>query len=77
MGATIPAFTLPPFGDPMKRRLLLATLLLALPATAQQRASVGQQVPEFSFGPFLNGDGRQNLSEFFGTPVMIDFWGVH
>jgi hypothetical protein len=61
----------------MKPRLLFATLLLALPAAAQERATVGQQVPEFGFAPFLNGDGRQNLSEFFGSPVMIDFWGVH
>ncbi len=61
----------------MKIRLVLVTLLLALPATAQQRASVGGQVPDFAFAPFLDGDGRQNLSEFFGSPVMIDFWGVH
>lgn len=61
----------------MNRRFFLVPLLLALPAAAQKRAAVGEQVPEFSFTTFQNGDGRQSLAEFFGTPVMIDFWGVH
>lgn len=61
----------------MKLRLLSAALLLALPTLAQKRAAVGDQVPEFSFGQLLNGDGRQNLSDFYGQPVVIDFWGVH
>lgn len=61
----------------MKLSYLTAALLLALPIAAQKRAAVGEQVPEFSFGQFLNGDGRSSLSDFYGSPVMIDFWGVH
>lgn len=60
----------------MKLRLIPLALLCALPATAQKRASVGQQVPDVTFPQFLNGDGRQKLSEFFGQPVMIDLWGT-
>ena len=58
-------------------RLIVTSLLLALPVAAQQRAAVGEKVPEVTFPPFLNGDGRQALSEFFGQPVMIDIWGTH
>ncbi len=61
----------------MKHAHLLAALLLALPAAAQQRAAVGDKVPDTTFPSFLNGDGRQKLSEFFGQPVMIDIWGTH
>jgi len=61
----------------MKLRFLPLALLLALPLAAQKRAAVGDQVPEFTFANFLNGDGRQGLGEFFGSPVMIDFWGMH
>jgi hypothetical protein len=53
------------------------SLLLALPLTAQQRANVGEKVPDATFPTFLNGDGRQSLAEFFGQPVMIDIWGTH
>lgn len=62
----------------MKLRSLSAFLLLALPALAQSSpAKVGDKVPEFSFARFLNGDGRQKLSDFYGQPIAIDFWGVH
>lgn len=50
---------------------------LCAPLAAQRSAAVGDQVPEFTFPKLLNGDGRQSLSEFFGQPVMIDFWGTH
>lgn len=60
----------------MKLDCLFVSFLLAVPAMAQQRANVGDKVPETTF-QFLNGDGRQNLSEFFGQPVMIDIWGTH
>ena len=58
-------------------RLFVTSLLLALPVAAQQRAAVGDKVPEMTFPQFLNGDGRQTLSEFFGQPIMIDIWGTH
>jgi hypothetical protein len=61
----------------MHPRFVLAAALLALPLTAQQRANVGEQVPDFTFPAFLNGDGRQSLADFFGQPVMIDIWGTH
>jgi len=38
---------------------------------------VGDRVPEFAFPEFLNGDGRQTLSAFRGSPLLIDFWGTH
>lgn len=54
-------------------------LVLALPAqdSARKVAQVGDQVPEFSFGAMLNGDGRSKLSEFRGQPILLDFWGTH
>lgn len=61
----------------MKRLSLFAPLLLALPIAAQQRAAVGEKIPDFTFPQFLNGDGRQGIKEFFGQPVMIDIWGTH
>jgi len=61
----------------MKLRFLSTALLLVMPLVAQKRAAVGDQMPEFSFGQFLNGDGRQGLGDFFGSPIMIDFWGIH
>ncbi|MGK0303757.1 MAG: hypothetical protein ACI89X_004656 [Planctomycetota bacterium] len=60
----------------MRIHLSIAALLVALPLAAQERATVGQQVPDVSFPQFLNGDGRQKLSEFFGQPVIIDRWGT-
>ena len=56
---------------------MFTVAVLALPLGAQERASVGQKVPDTTFPAFLNGDGRQKLSEFFGQPVMIDIWGTH
>lgn len=61
----------------MKTRVLFVAALLALPLAAQKRANVGEKVPDVTFPTFLNGDGRQNLSEFIGQPVMIDLWGTH
>jgi hypothetical protein len=61
----------------MKHGLVLSSLLLALPVAAQQRANVGDKVPDVTFPTFLNGDGRQALAEFYGQPVMIDIWGTH
>lgn len=61
----------------MNPRFVFAATLLALPLAAQQRAAVGDKVPDVTFPAFLNGDGRQSLSEFFGQPVMIDLWGTH
>ena len=60
----------------MKRHAMIASLLIALPLTAQERAKVGDKIPDFSFPQFLNGDGRQSIKEFFGQPVMIDRWGT-
>jgi hypothetical protein len=58
-------------------RSMLAATVLVLPLAAQDRATVGQKVSDTTFPTFLNGDGRQKLSEFFGQPVMIDVWGTH
>jgi len=58
----------------MKTRISLLSLLLTLPLAAQ---AVGDKVTDCTFPTFLNGDGRQNLSEFFGQPVMIEVWGTH
>jgi hypothetical protein len=58
----------------MKTRFSLLPLLLALPLAAQ---TVGEKVTDCTFPTFLNGDGRQSLSEFFGQPVMIEVWGTH
>jgi thiol-disulfide isomerase/thioredoxin len=44
---------------------------------AQQRANVGEKVPDVAFPAFVNGDGRQKLSDFFGQPVVIDMWGTN
>jgi len=55
---------------------LLATFGLA-PVAAQQGvvpAQVGEKVPDFEFPPFQNGDGRQQLADFAGQPVLIVFW---
>lgn len=50
--------------------------MLFVPLAAQERASVGQKVPDVTFPDFLNGDGRQKLSDFRGQPVVIDKWGT-
>ena len=63
-----------------------AALFLTLPLSAQteqkaqpeqKRASVGQKVVDAQFPQFINGDGRQNLADFFGQPIVIDEWGTH
>ena len=59
----------------MKTHSLVTAALLCLPVLAQQRAAVGEQVPDLTFPDFLNGDGRQKLSDFFGQPIVIDRWG--
>jgi len=60
----------------MRIRTLIPLVLAATSLAAQERAAVGQQVPDFSFPQFLNGDGRQKLSEFYGQPIIIDKWGT-
>jgi hypothetical protein len=58
----------------MRTSLLLTTLLgLAVPAVAQ---SVGEKIADATFPEFLNGDGRQKLSDFYGQPIVIDLWGT-
>ena len=61
----------------MKYGFLISPLVLALSVGAQQRANVGDKVPDVTFPSFLNGDGRQALSESYGQPVMVDIWGTH
>jgi hypothetical protein len=61
----------------MRTSLSFGLALLVAPLAAQQVARVGEVVPQFSFPKFLNGDGRQSLGEFFGQPVVIEFWGTH
>ncbi|MEZ6035957.1 MAG: hypothetical protein R3F29_00660 [Planctomycetota bacterium] len=56
---------------------LLAAQLAAVPLAAQQRADVGDQMPEVAFPDFINSDGRQKLSDFYGSVVIIDRWGTH
>lgn len=42
---------------------------------AGPKATIGQLVPDFTFRDFLaGGDGRQNLAEFRGQPVLIVNW---
>jgi hypothetical protein len=61
----------------MHHSMFLLAALLALPLAAQQTANVGDKVPDMTFPQFLNGDGRQSLAEFYGSPVVIDLWGTH
>jgi hypothetical protein len=42
-----------------------------------QSAKVGDKVPSFSFEKMVNSDGRTNLDEFRGQPILVDFWGTH
>jgi hypothetical protein len=60
----------------MITRSLFPAVLLALPLAAQEAAAIGQKVADTTFPAFLNGDGRQKLSEFFGQPVLIERWGT-
>lgn len=57
-------------------RILPIFAFLLVPVLAQAPA-VGAKVADATFPPFLNGDGRQSLSEFYGQPVVIDQWGIH
>jgi hypothetical protein len=61
----------------MIRTSLIAMAVLTGAVSAQDRAAVGQQVPDFTFAKLRNGDGRQKLSEFRGQVVMLEFWGTH
>ena len=61
----------------MIKHSILSVALLSAALAAQQRAAVGQAVPDFTFGKLRNGDGRQKLSEFRGQVVMLEFWGTH
>lgn len=65
----------------MLRRFSIVPLVLAS-ALAQgeagpQEPAVGKKIADSTFPTFLNGDGRQSLSEFFGQPIVIDQWGIH
>jgi len=40
-------------------------------------AKVGEKLADFEFPRFLNGDGRQRLSDFFGHVVLVDFWATY
>jgi hypothetical protein len=62
--------------SPIIPAVLIPALLATQPLSAQDRAAVGELVPEVSFPQFLNGDGRQKLSEFYGQPVILDRWGT-
>ena len=59
-------------------RLSLAILSLS-PVLVAQAAAPGEQVPDVEFPAFANGDGRQQLSQFRGEPVLVctfsDVWG--
>ena len=46
------------------------------PAAPAKPAAVGEPVPDFEFPAFWNGDGRQKLSEFYGQPILVEFWGT-
>lgn len=54
-----------------------AVSCLLLHAALAQAPAVGDKVADATFPPFLNGDGRQSLSEFYGQPIVIDRWGIH
>lgn len=63
----------------MNRSTIPALALLSLPciALAQTASPSPRQAPECKFPPFANGDGRQNLSDFRGHPVLLmTFAGV-
>ena len=62
-----------PFG------LAAALLPVAASLTVQgpHLAKIGDKVPSFGLDKMLNCDGRTNLDEFRGQPVLVDFWGTH
>jgi len=59
----------------------LASVVLAVTVSmggqGHQPAKVGDKVPSFALDKMLNSDGRSNLDEFRGQPVLVDFWGTH
>ena len=57
----------------MIKTSVLTVALLGGALMAQQRATVGQAVPDFTFAKLRNGDGRQKLSDYRGQVVMLDF----
>ena len=61
----------------MIKSSLFTVALLSGALAAQQKASVGQPVPDFSFGKLRNGDGREKLSDYRGQVVILEFWGTH
>jgi len=57
--------------------LATAPLLLApagSPAAGPQEVSAGEPLPDLAFRWVLGGDGRRQLSEFRGQPVLIAHW---
>jgi hypothetical protein len=55
----------------------LAASLLVLGSTVfAGGAGAQEKVGDFDFQNLLNGDGRTSLSEFFGQPVLLDWWGT-
>ena len=42
-----------------------------------QSAKIGDKVPSFTFEKMVNSDGRTNLDEYRGQPLVVDFWGTH
>lgn len=61
----------------MSRTTFFVSLTALCLPLAAQGAAVGDLVPDFAFPKLLNGDGRQNIAEFFGSPVMLEYWGTH
>lgn len=60
-------------------RFLITTAALGclLSPLAAQQATVGAKAADCTFPTFFNGDGRQQLSDFYGQPVVIDQWGTN
>jgi len=56
--------------------LALGATLFGSLASAQTAAAIGEVVPDFSLPALINGDGRQKMSEFYGSPVLFEFWGT-
>lgn len=62
--------------DPRIRPGSRSSILVSVLAPAQQTAAVGKAVPDFELPALIHGDGRRKLSEFFGSPVLFEFWGT-
>ena len=55
--------------------LFFAPLHASAPQSGKaQKASIGDVVPSYTFREFAGGDGRQELSEFRGQPVLVVSW---